>query len=227
MPKPTSLPRWGDVSGVIVEPSSGKKDAGWAVDERPPAQYMMWLQNLTYQWLAWLDPLLTSAGGFTALVNQSFEVSGTGKYKRPARRYSYAPEASGAKANVGSITYGSAGEVLPGAASDLIMIPVVGLSEGERITSVALSYTRSGGAAAGSIDLKLYRVRRTVGAAPAAATQIGSTANGTYASTNFAEVTVSSLTEDVTSVDCYFLQVEFTTNIPTAIHAVYITTSVV
>lgn len=55
MAKPASLPRWADVSGDIVEPTSGKKDVGWVADEEPPAQYFNWLLNLTYQWLEYVD----------------------------------------------------------------------------------------------------------------------------------------------------------------------------
>ncbi len=54
MSKPTKAPRWGDVSGDIVEPSEAKKDVGWADEERPPAQFWNWLQNLTSDWCTWL-----------------------------------------------------------------------------------------------------------------------------------------------------------------------------
>lgn len=54
-PKPTDLPRWSDVGGDIVEPTSGKKDVGWVSAERPPAQYFNWLLNQGYKWLKWLD----------------------------------------------------------------------------------------------------------------------------------------------------------------------------
>lgn len=53
--KPTSIARWADVGGDIVEPNSGKKDVGWVADERPPAQYFNWIQNLGGQWQAYLD----------------------------------------------------------------------------------------------------------------------------------------------------------------------------
>jgi hypothetical protein len=53
--KPTSLPRWADVGGDIVEPTSGKKNVGWVSDEEPPAQYMNWLQNLNYLWTQYLS----------------------------------------------------------------------------------------------------------------------------------------------------------------------------
>ena len=55
MAKPTTYPRWADVGGDIVEPTSGKKDVGWVSDEEPPAQYFNWLLNLLYQWVVYLD----------------------------------------------------------------------------------------------------------------------------------------------------------------------------
>ena len=58
---PTSLPRWGDVSAAIVVPTSGKLDIGWVPGERPPAQYLNWWFNLTYQWINYLSTR-TSAG---------------------------------------------------------------------------------------------------------------------------------------------------------------------
>lgn len=58
--KPTVLPRWADVGGDIVEPSSGKKDIGWVAGERPAAEYFNWLLNVNYLWAEYL-----SDGAFT------------------------------------------------------------------------------------------------------------------------------------------------------------------
>lgn len=55
MAKPDKYPRWADVGGSITEPSSGKKDVGWVVAEKPPAQYFNWLLNLIYLWIVWFD----------------------------------------------------------------------------------------------------------------------------------------------------------------------------
>ncbi len=55
--KPTSLPRWADISGSIVEPSSGKKDVGHEPNEQPPAEHLNWLFNLLYQWADYLGDL--------------------------------------------------------------------------------------------------------------------------------------------------------------------------
>jgi hypothetical protein len=59
MAKPSSLPRWADTvtgdTSRVVNPPNAKKDVGWAVGERPAAQYMNWLLNNVYDWLKWLD----------------------------------------------------------------------------------------------------------------------------------------------------------------------------
>lgn len=68
--KPASVPRWANVGGDIVEPTSGKKDVGWAAAERPPNSYMNWLQNLAYQWLLYLnDGALSGNHSITGTFN--------------------------------------------------------------------------------------------------------------------------------------------------------------
>lgn len=64
--RPDRLPRWSTDGGTVLEPSSGEKDAGWAVDDKPPARKMNWLQNRAYQWLDYFDTLaiFVPLGGF-------------------------------------------------------------------------------------------------------------------------------------------------------------------
>lgn len=52
--KPTKHPEFCR-TGDVVEPSSGKKDAGWLYTEKPPRQYFNWLHRLTYQWTQWIE----------------------------------------------------------------------------------------------------------------------------------------------------------------------------
>lgn len=53
--RPDKLPRFATGgSASVVEPSEGKKDAGWEADEMPPAGYFNWLHKLTFQALEWL-----------------------------------------------------------------------------------------------------------------------------------------------------------------------------
>lgn len=49
----TPIPTW-STSGSNLEPAAGKKAAGWAVNERPPAQWLNWLQNSAGVWLQFL-----------------------------------------------------------------------------------------------------------------------------------------------------------------------------
>ncbi len=62
MSKPTTLPEWASsaIAG-ITEPSTLQKQSGWAVRQKPPAQYLNWWQKLVYQWIVWLDGLTNEA----------------------------------------------------------------------------------------------------------------------------------------------------------------------
>lgn len=76
--KPLVIPRWATVPTIdgtsgqpnIIEPSSGKKDVGFARRERPPRQDHNWLFNVNYQWQQYLeevtDDLLTDLAAETA-----------------------------------------------------------------------------------------------------------------------------------------------------------------
>ena len=70
MAKPTLKPRWATTVTAdptrYVEPPSGKKDIGWDVGERPPAQYENWLRGTTGQWIDWLDTYEDNAHTWTA-----------------------------------------------------------------------------------------------------------------------------------------------------------------
>jgi hypothetical protein len=61
MTKPLSstLPRWASTVTAdparVVNPPSGKKDVGFDVAEKPPAQWLNWLLYNAYAWLLWLD----------------------------------------------------------------------------------------------------------------------------------------------------------------------------
>lgn len=70
-PLSSTLPRWADtVSGdptKVSEPAAGKKDIGWLVAEKPPAQWKNWLLLMIYNWLVWLDAFETEAHTWTQL----------------------------------------------------------------------------------------------------------------------------------------------------------------
>lgn len=52
--KPSDVFKW-STGGTITTPTGAKQIAGWAVGEKPPAEFMNWLQNGGYQWYAWLN----------------------------------------------------------------------------------------------------------------------------------------------------------------------------
>lgn len=65
--KPTNLGRWAtDGTAPITEPAEGKKDVGWAVDEKPAAQYFNWFWNIAYKWFTYLDDLSNQVWTWTA-----------------------------------------------------------------------------------------------------------------------------------------------------------------
>lgn len=68
-PATSTLPRWADTVSAnparVVNPPSGKKDIGWDVAEKPPAQWKNWLLLQTYNWLVWLDAFETEAHTWT------------------------------------------------------------------------------------------------------------------------------------------------------------------
>jgi hypothetical protein len=70
MAKPTVKPRWASTVTAdptrYVDPPSGKKDIGWDVGERPPAQYENWLRGTTGQWIDWLDTFESTPHTWTA-----------------------------------------------------------------------------------------------------------------------------------------------------------------
>lgn len=54
--RPTTIPLWATgSSAVLVEPLDGQKAAGWSVGERPPAQWLNWMQSMYGSWLQYLD----------------------------------------------------------------------------------------------------------------------------------------------------------------------------
>jgi hypothetical protein len=115
--KPVTVPRWANVSGSLITPSSGKLDVGFVTAERPPAQYLNWLLKWNGDWAQYLSDaafqgastfnstlgvtgLITATGGMTAAAlitanagmtagaNQHVTVSGTGRFKHGSKTIS-------------------------------------------------------------------------------------------------------------------------------------------
>lgn len=70
MAKPPVKPRWASTVTAdpnrYFEPPASKKDVGWDVGERPPAQYDNWLSGVTGDWIDWLDAYESTAHTWTA-----------------------------------------------------------------------------------------------------------------------------------------------------------------
>jgi hypothetical protein len=58
--KPDREVRFGGTAGApttgeYTEPSSGKKDEGWAIDDEPPSSFWNWLTYQSYKWFRWFN----------------------------------------------------------------------------------------------------------------------------------------------------------------------------
>lgn len=69
MAKPILKPSWmTGISGTaVVEPTSGKKLAGWQIDERPPREYMNWLFQNISDWVDYVDSISGSLDQFKTI----------------------------------------------------------------------------------------------------------------------------------------------------------------
>lgn len=152
MAKPLKLPRWSATApGVglsnVVEPSEGKKDAGFVSGERPPNQFFDWLFELIYEWIAWVD-----AGAWTAV---SLVLSGaltvvnivaTGSVTGASLHFTAAATIlipnSLAFESIPTHTKGVGGYVY-GASANPVYWPLVGLEPGDHITQVLLDFQKN------------------------------------------------------------------------------------
>ncbi len=132
MARPTVTPRWANVSGDIVEPSSGRKDQGWVAGKRAPAQYFNWWQKLVYDW------------------QQYFDGGGRAEYYRHWSAFAIHPDAG--------LTYGSGYVIIP-ATGFPWQIPLT-VELGDRIRQFAVQYRRNsgGGGSSGDMVIRLRRI---------------------------------------------------------------------
>ena len=195
--KPGSTPRWANVGGAIVVPSSGKQDVGWEAPEKPPAEYFNWFQNLTWQWLDYLDEgILSGPHTFTGgdvtveddlLVDNNViaaTLSHTGQQERHA------------SAQTGQIVSGvndgtSWGDTLGqwlGAVGEVLQIPLV-MRQKDRLHSVSARVLD-----AEQIEMRIWRVDATTGSITR--TQVGATQTSVGGGVP-ETMTISGLAEDV------------------------------
>jgi hypothetical protein len=59
------LPEWNKIGAT---PPQSKKDAGWTANEKPPADWFNWFQNLTYEALKELQQNAISKDGSVAFT---------------------------------------------------------------------------------------------------------------------------------------------------------------
>lgn len=63
--RPIKKPRWATVPTVngesgqnnVIEPIESQKDLGWDFKQKPARNHMNWIQNLSYQWIDYLDSI--------------------------------------------------------------------------------------------------------------------------------------------------------------------------
>lgn len=63
MAKPTDSMEWASSGAAIVEPLEAKKDIGWLVGEKPPAQYFNWWMNNAYLWQQYFEEITEGTAG--------------------------------------------------------------------------------------------------------------------------------------------------------------------
>lgn len=68
--KPASKIDWTSANpSVRVEPTSGKKNTGWNIDERPPREYMNWLFFNIDEWIDYFEAVTDTLAGFQQLYS--------------------------------------------------------------------------------------------------------------------------------------------------------------
>lgn len=70
MAKPTTKIAWTPTGAAVVDPGGAKKAAGWAPEEKPPAEWFNWLFLHISNWIDYLDVLAGQA--FTWTVRHAF-----------------------------------------------------------------------------------------------------------------------------------------------------------
>lgn len=162
MAKPTNTPRWADVGGAIVEPTSGKKNVGNVAGERPPAQYLNWLFNLIYLWIVWLNDIVAPGSGSESISISSAGVLGANG-KHGDRKHLVNPRDWAVEDGTGDVTYI---RVNLGTADDTYLATApLNLRVGDRVRSIVFY---AGGS--NDWDFELRRVARATGAVTVVAT---------------------------------------------------------
>lgn len=68
--KPSAKPDWTSATPAArTEPTSGKKNTGWTIDERPAFQYMNWLFFNIDEWIDYFEEVTDGFIGFQAIYD--------------------------------------------------------------------------------------------------------------------------------------------------------------
>jgi hypothetical protein len=144
MTKPTNLAAWG-ATATIVEPSAGVKSAGWAPEQKPPAQWLNWWMKSVAAWMVWLDAFESTAHNWSAA--QTFTRGIAANAHAATSSVGIATTSDGAFAGLfvqGASTAGPGGIVWIGGGSG-------------SDASVGLQFTLDAGAYTNALAFRVYR----------------------------------------------------------------------
>lgn len=210
MAKPSALPRWGDVGGDIVEPTSGKKDVGWADNEQPANEYENWLQNLNYQWISWFNDRF-DANGLYLHGEVTIEVPFT----------IVKNDGSGDGSGIATQGVYSSGDLyVASAVDDGILGVKLPLKIGDRLKAVsAIVADNDGGADV--VGLSVYK-KQLSGAVNTTVSQLG-TSQTTTNSANYQTLTVSGLTDTKAAGYTHYVVIDIDNHASCRLYAIYMT----
>lgn len=70
MPKPSSKLLWTKTNPTArTEPSNGKKETGWLVDERPAREFMNWLLFILDEWIDYFEEVTDGFIGYQSIYD--------------------------------------------------------------------------------------------------------------------------------------------------------------
>lgn len=221
--KPSKLPRLGAtspgvVTGSTVEPSEAKKTAGFVARERPPAQFIVWLFELIYEWLQYLSDgaftgastfgstlgvtgLITAHAGLTADVDQHITLQGDGMLKHGNRVLPIHASAWNGQSAGGVPVYGDAFTAAPAGGTVALRAPIL-LPNGKRITGVTVRVIDNSGGGPTTVQVTLIRVNNVTDATAVEATTLVSTGSGLAQTLNMSGMSPV----DVTNSNSYALR---------------------
>jgi len=157
--------RWGETAGGtpsanLIEPTSGKKDAGWVDDEQPDAEQVNWTLRALYLWAKYVDGgvfdgVISFPDGLSAGTSlevdtaTAVDLSAAGSIALPARRewLSLADGAVPVGVGAGAVVYDDGHLAM--AADSYYDVPI-NLCDNDSISHVAVYFKRVTGGSFGA-----------------------------------------------------------------------------